>query len=154
MYNTLSACFTGHRNITENPKDVFSKLEAVLQTIIENNNVTDFYAGGAVGFDTIAAKVVLYMRDTKKLPVKLHLILPCPKDQQTRDWTVEQRYEYDVILKRVNTVEYTSNKYHPSCMKIRNKKLVEMADFFVFAILNHNIKVELYKQLILQRVKD
>ena len=100
-----SACLTGHRMIEENSKILFNRLYSVLMEIVSEQGVTDFYAGGAVGFDTIAEKCVLRLRDTDHAKVKLHLVLPCYSEEQTRDWTAEQKYEFRCILKRADSVE-------------------------------------------------
>ncbi len=123
-----SACFTGHRMIEENPKILFNRLYSVLMEIVSEQGVTDFYAGGAVGFDTIAEKSVLRLRDTDHANVKLHLVLPCSNEEQTQNWTVEQKYEFRCILKRADNVEYTSQKHDGTCMGRRNARLVECAD--------------------------
>ena len=123
-----SACFTGHRKIEGNPKTLFDRLYSVLKEIVAEQGVTDFYAGGAVGFDTIAAKCVLRLRDTDHANVKLHLVLPCSNKEQTRDWTAEQKFEFRCILQRADSVEYTSQTHDRTCMGRRNARLVKHAD--------------------------
>ena len=59
-----------------------------------------FYCGGALGFDTIAARAVLAARD--KYPfVRLVLALPCP--QQDALWSRADRDEYRAILSAATT---------------------------------------------------
>jgi len=123
-----SVCFTGHRILSENAKKLFDRLYPVLKKLIEEKGVTDFYAGGAVGFDTIAAKCVLRLRDNDHLPVHLHLVLPCSNAEQTKNWTADQKYEFRVILQRADSVEYTSEHHDETCMGRRNRRLVELAN--------------------------
>ena len=123
-----SVCFTGHRILSENPKKLFDRLYPVLKKLVEEKGVTDFYAGGAVGFDTIAAKCVLRLRDNDHLPVHLHLVLPCSNAEQTKNWTADQKYEFRVILQRADSVEYTSEHHDDTCMGRRNRRLVELAN--------------------------
>lgn len=123
-----SCCFTGHR-IIKNSEELQKKLLTVLETLIENG-AEDFYAGGAIGFDTLAAEAVLRLR--KKYPnIRLHLVLPCSRDEQTKYWTAAQKEEYDRILSLADTVEYTADVYSDSCMKKRNARLTKLADCFV-----------------------
>ncbi len=123
-----SCCFTGHR-IIKNSEELQKKLLTVLEKLIENG-AEDFYAGGAIGFDTIAANAVLRLR--KKYPhIKLHLVLPCRRDEQTKYWTAAQKGKYDRILSLADTAEYISDVYTPDCMKKRNARLTELADCFV-----------------------
>ena len=39
--------------------------------------VTDFYNGGAIGFDMLCAKTVIALK-AEYSDIKLHLLLPCP----------------------------------------------------------------------------
>lgn len=124
-----SVCFTGHRVLSDNPKQLFDRLYPVLERLVIEQGITDFYAGGAVGFDTIAEKCVLRLRDAlkDKVKVRLHLVLPCSNEEQTKNWTPEQKYEFRCILQRADSVEYTAQKHDPHCMGRRNAKLVEHA---------------------------
>ena len=78
----FSCCFTGHRQIAS---DDFLVLQKRLQKAIKyfiKQDVTDFYAGGALGFDTLAAQAVLKARRFHP-QVRLILALPC-HDQDAR----------------------------------------------------------------------
>ena len=120
-----SICFTGHRHII-NEEQVKNKLAATLESLI-TDGATDFYAGGAIGFDTLAENAVLLLRE-KYSHIKLHLILPCCKSDQTAKWTAEQIAEYDRILTAVDSAEYICDKFYCGCMKARNARLIELAD--------------------------
>lgn len=127
-----SACFTGHRNINENTEILYN----VLEYYIKNHGLTDFYAGGAVGWDTLAEFTVLKLK--KIYPhIRLHLVLPCSNKEQTAKWSAEQQKNFCTILSLADTTEYTSENYCAECMKIRNKKLVEYADI-CFCYMNTN----------------
>ena len=121
-----SACFTGHRDLSENEKTLSEKLYALLEKLVTEEEITDFYAGGAVGFDTVAEKCVLRLRENYK-QVKLHLVLPCSNEEQTKHWTANQKYEFRLILSHSDSVEYTAQHQFRGCMGVRNAKLVEHA---------------------------
>ena len=123
---TKTACFTGHRDINANISALSSLLCSTLDCLITEQGVTDFYAGGAVGFDTLAADAVLRMREKYPL-VKLHLVLPCSNAEQTKDWTAEQVADFNRIIGLADSVEYISDRYYNGCMKDRNARLVELA---------------------------
>lgn len=57
-----SACFTGHREMQESEKAVSERLYALLERLVTEEQITDYNAGGAVGFDTIAEKCVLRLQ--------------------------------------------------------------------------------------------
>lgn len=120
--------FTGHRDIpVEQYSNVINKLTDLLVYLVENEGYTDFRAGGAIGFDTIAALTVLELK--KKYDIKLHLILPC-RDQD-RYFTENQRTFYRFSIEYADSVTYTSERYSNRAMSIRNRALVNGADLCV-----------------------
>ncbi len=127
-------CFTGHRNIdSEHAQHIPAILDQILRTLIRHG-ATCFYAGGALGFDTVAAIAVLRLK--REFPhLKLNLILPC-KDQ-TRNWNENDRAIYDAILERADSVEYACSHYTSYCMHERNRRLVDSAQLCV-AYCAHN----------------
>lgn len=131
-----SACFTGHRNFTGNTKNLDTRLYDILERAINKKSVADFYCGGAVGWDELSAQTVLKLREVYP-HIELHLILPCSNEEQTAKWTKEQKAEFFRILGLANSVEYTSEHYYNGCMKVRNARLVELADF-CFCFLDTN----------------
>lgn len=123
-----SCFFTGHR-ILKITDALSERLRATLIEFIENG-VTDFYAGGAIGWDMFCENTLLQLK-TYYPHIKLHLILPCPPNEQTARWCVTQKNEYFRILKAADNVETLSTAYHKDCMKIRNFRLVELGDICV-----------------------
>lgn len=121
------ACFTGHRNIPPYLKTRLTKLLIEYIERLSEKGVYDYYAGGALGFDTIAAEAVLTVRANND-KVKLHLVLPCDNTSQTAKFNLEERAVFDYILSISDSVEYTSQSYFSGCMARRNRKLVEYAD--------------------------
>ena len=121
-----SISFTGHRKLSDDIAELKKRLYQRLEEEIKNG-ATDFNAGGAVGFDCIAAAIVLKLREVYP-HIKLHLILPCSNEEQTEKWSEEEKAEFHRILKLVDTTEYTSEHYFDGCMKKRNARLVELAD--------------------------
>ena len=120
-----SVCFTGHRNVRIT-NELLALLNKTLTDLIENG-AADFYAGGALGWDMLCEQIVLDLR--KKYPhIKLHLVLPCSEVEQTARWNDMQKEEYRKILNAANDIEYTSDHYYDGCMKVRNARLVELAD--------------------------
>ena len=118
-------CFTGHRKINVT-NELIVRLNKTLTDLIENG-ATDFYAGGALGWDSIAAEAVLKLREIYP-QIKLHLVLPCSSEEQTIKWSDTQKAEYQNIPNAADKVEYTSDRYYDGCMKVRNARLVELAD--------------------------
>ena len=81
-----------------------------------------FGAGGALGFDTLAAQTVLALK--KDYPqIKLILVLPCIT--QADSWSAEEKAIYDDIKGSADKVVYTSYDYTRGCMHKRNRHLVD-----------------------------
>ena len=121
-------CFTGHREI---PCEYAIRLPELLETVIaelcERGAVT-FRAGGAMGFDTVAALKVLDMK--KRYPqIRLELILPCRN--QTARWDGVSEKTYDYILQKSDSHRFLFESYVEGCMLERNRRLVEGSDVCV-----------------------
>ncbi len=117
-----TVCFTGHRDIPDTDRDaVTARLKRCLMGLA-NEGYDTFCAGGALGFDTLAAETVLALK-TVCPQVKLHLVLPCKN--QTRGWPSEAVAQYEEILSKADVVTYTAETYHRGCMHLRNRRLVD-----------------------------
>ena len=98
-------------------------------------DVKNFIAGGARGFDTLAAEAVIKIRE--KYPhIKLYLYLPCYG--QEKFWTNLQKYRYRLIISQADSYIYvTEGEYTEKCMMLRNKKMTEDSSFCIaFCILS------------------
>ena len=110
-----SICFTGHRHIVRAELPALLKeLRRVLETAIPQGFV-DFYAGGALGWDTYCAQTVLDLREEYPC-IALHLVLPCSRGEQTARWTEAQKAAYDCIFREADSCEFVSEEYTKSCM--------------------------------------
>ena len=117
-----TCCFTGHRMISkENKIFVAEKTYEICEELIKDG-YTDFIAGGALGFDTIAAQCVLKLRE-KYENVKLILAFPCKN--QCKGWKSADVEIYEEILKKADEIIYVSEEYYPECMKKRNRFMVD-----------------------------
>ncbi len=123
-----TCCFTGHRCI---PNESLDSLKRQLKQEIEKliqQGVIYFGAGGALGFDTLAAEAVLELK--KKYPfIKLILVLPCPEQDQY--WKEEDKRVYQEIKSSSDKVVYVSPHYTSDCMKKRNRHLVDYSGFCI-----------------------
>lgn len=129
----LSCCFSGHRFV---PADCAPLLRKELVRVVEElceKGYTRFLSGGALGFDTMAAEVVLEAK--RKFPeIGLVMVLPC-RDQQEK-WSRADKQKYERILPEAEQVIYLTEKYCTGCMHLRNKYLVDNSDVCI-AYLTH-----------------
>ena len=121
-------CFTGHRKIS---RGEMIRLPEILDKILESlvwQGVSTFRAGGAIGFDTVAALAVIEKK-REHPEIRLELELPC-KDQ-SEGWSDADKRVYEYVLSKADNVSYTYEKYRKGCMFERNRRLVDGSDFCV-----------------------
>ena len=120
--NDKICCFTGHRTV--DGRHLYSlpgRLSRLLEELYRRG-FRVFRAGGALGFDTVAALSVLDLRRSHP-DVRLELILPCR--DQTAKWRPSDVEVYNAILSRADSVTYAEETYNPYCMHKRNRMLVD-----------------------------
>ena len=117
-----TCCFTGHRDIPAGVRAPLARqLEETVRGLI-GRGIRYFGAGGALGFDTLAAQTVLGLAG--EFPhIRLILVLPCP--DQTRGWPEADAAEYARIKAAAHKVVYTADRHTPGCMHRRNRHLVD-----------------------------
>lgn len=117
-----TACFTGHRKIPpEQLEEIARRLKRTIVDLIEKG-YRFFGAGGALGFDTLAAQTILELKESYP-QVKLILVLPCIT--QTRGWSACDIETYEKVKNLADKVVYTSKEYTSGCMHKRNRHLVD-----------------------------
>lgn len=118
----ISCCFSGHRTVAHSRlPDVRLRLRDTLAGLY-GGGIRHFYAGGALGFDTLAAQEVLALRDVHA-DVRLCLALPCPA--QSSGWKEGQTALYEYIRDRADEVICVSDRYTPDCMFARNRYMAD-----------------------------
>ena len=96
-----TCCFTGHRVIPE--KDlpgILKRTEQAVRQLIERG-VVFFGVGGAIGYDTEAAKLLFRLRATDYPQIKVILVYPF--EGFTSRWSDEQRAEYARLFPQYGT---------------------------------------------------
>lgn len=130
-----SCCFTGHRRLPAG--DAGARLREVLERAVKDayaDGCRRFYAGGALGFDMLAAAVVCHLRDTAFPDMSLHLLLPC-RDQEAR-WSPRDRERYACMLSLADSYTYLAESYGDGVMAARNRALVEAAECCIAYMTN------------------
>ena len=117
----ISCSFTGHRELPLFTLSLKRKLNKTLRGLYERG-FRVFICGGALGFDTLAARSVLALRKDKK-DVKLHLYIPCA--DQAKSWQQADMEEYERIKNLADEVFILSERYTRGCMHNRNRAMVD-----------------------------
>lgn len=128
-YTVMLTCsFSGHRTVKPSHR---AALPALLERAIEyayGRGCRTFFTGGALGFDTYAARAVILFR-IRHPQVKLVLLLPC-QDQDAR-WSPGQRDAYRYVLSCADEVRYIAQDYTSACMRERNFSLAAAGDILI-----------------------
>ena len=120
-----TCAFTGHRHLGEDCTK--RKVKTQIKKLIESG-VHTFYNGMAMGFDLLAAELVLELK--KKYPqVKLVACVPCYGQEKSFSDADKKRYVH--ILKKADECVVLSPHYFNGCMQQRNRYMVERADVLI-----------------------
>ena len=123
-----TCAFTGHRKIEErHRKDIVSLLSRAIAFAYEGG-CRDFVTGGALGFDTLAAKEIIRFRMSHP-DARLVIILPCRN--QSSSWSDSQVSTYEYTLANADEIEYVADEYTDKCMRDRNQRLAERCDMMI-----------------------
>ncbi len=123
-----SCLFTGHRTVLpEKLNTVTEKLKMEINWML-SHGICNFYTGGALGFDTLAALSVLEAREHDPR-VKLILAIPCM--EQYKYWKPDDIEVYKYIFNAADERNVLSNEYHRGVMHIRNKYMVENCSYCI-----------------------
>ena len=92
-----TCCFTGHRNVpVDKQKEIIvARTEAKVRELIRGG-YRCFITGGAVGYDTLAAELLVHLRDVEHMGIRV--ILAYPFDGYMDRWSEEQKATYERLL--------------------------------------------------------
>ena len=114
--------FTGHRDLYRaEGSEAFEILRATIASFIEKG-YRYFVAGGALGFDTMAAECVMSLKRSGE-DIELILMLPC-KNQDAK-WSAWERKKYISLLRNADKTVYVSEEYSRECMLIRDRTMAD-----------------------------
>ena len=125
-----TACFTGHRELREPFEFIYNRTLKIVETLIQKG-YRYFGAGGARGFDALAAEVVLELK--AKYP-HIHLILVLPFHKQyehEKNWSLNEIQQHEKHKKMASKVVYTQETYSSGCYYKRNRHLVDFSSICI-----------------------
>ena len=118
-----ACCFTGHREIPSSFRPLLAqRIEDTVRRLAAEG-IVYFIAGGALGFDTLAAEAVLRLKETELPHVRLLLAIPC--EGQDNAWPEADRLRYASIKSRADAVSVLADHYYRGCMQARNRYMVD-----------------------------
>ena len=128
-------CFTGYRPSKfpfslSRGNNSYEKFEnAVLSKILclVKSGCRTFYSGMAMGFDIIAAELVLTLKSAYNFK-DIKLICVLPYREQGESFSFPWRERFDNILSACDEKIVLSEEYHSGCYQQRNKFMVDSSD--------------------------
>ena len=112
-----SIAFKGHRIIPlVRQKEVRKRLTAAV-TFAYKSGMTRFYCGMALGFDLMAAEVVLSLKEQF---LDIRLIAVVPFSGQSDRWDSSEQERYHRIIAKTDMVVVLSGNYFRGCLLRRN----------------------------------
>lgn len=118
-----ACCFTGHRVVSmERIEELRQRLKAGILYLHDNMSITTYYAGGALGFDSLAAEAVIEQKKNQP-DIRLVIVIPCRN--QTDRWSAADKARYERINSNADEVICLAERYYRGCMHQRNRYIVD-----------------------------
>lgn len=130
IYKEKTVCFTGHRLIKENQNILFSTVYNTVELLIKDGYLY-FCTGGARGFDTLAAEVIISLKE--KYPnIQPILILPFQNHyEQKKSWTNKEIEQLEKHKKIASRVIHIQEAYGRGCYYKRDRQLVDASSICI-----------------------
>lgn len=130
MGKTHTCCFSGQRKL---PKEKIERIMIRLDCEVENligQGVTTFISGGALGFDQVAASLILVKKEMGK---NIRLVFVLPYKNQEKNWSTGQKKLYRSLLAEADELFYISEERQNDCIKKRNCYMVDHSAYCICA---------------------
>lgn len=133
-----ACCFTGYRpkkfefELRKNNPQYIQFENRLLSAIFSmpQKGCYTFYSGAAMGFDLIAAELVLLLKKSlKNKTVKLICVVPF--ENQARNWPYEWKQRYKKVLNQADNVVLISKNYFLGCYQSRNRYMVDHSNYII-----------------------
>ncbi len=128
---TKTCCFTGHRVLPSEGSPEYDALLASLEAAVSDarkEGCERFLIGGAKGFDLLAGEWILAL---KKTDPSVCLAVYVPHHGQAIAYSPSDQRRYRELLDRADEVLYLSGSYYPGCMRVRNQRMVDDAEYCI-----------------------
>ena len=125
-----TCCFTGHRDLPVNRvQEIADRTEREIRNLIVNHDVRYFGVGGAIGYDTLAAKILFYLKETEFPHIRIILVYPF--DGFTSRWAPDQKAEYERLLPRYDKIVCAGDRAGRDAYLARDRHLVDCSAYCI-----------------------
>ena len=130
--------FAGHRKLpSKKIERVIKRLNDEIENLI-HQGVTTFISGGELGFDQIAASLVVAK---KEMGANIRLIFALCRNQD-ESWTNDQKRLYHSLLFAADEVHYISGEDNNDCIQKRNHCMIDSSAHCICALLQYASNTE------------
>ena len=133
-----TAFFAGHRKLPSDTERISAALGKELTALIDSG-YRFFGAGGATGFDTVAALSVLKLRE---IYPHIRLILVLPHRAQAKRRSRKDVAVYEDIKSRADKVVYISDEFTGDCVYRRNRRFINESSVCICYLSRENSGTE------------
>ena len=127
---TKTCCFTGHRAIPgDQQAAVAARTEIKIRELIVKHGYQYFGVGGAIGYDTLAARILFRLRNTEFPQIKVILVYPF--EGFTSRWTDEQKAAYAGMLPQYDKIVCVAREGSREAYLARDRHLVDNSSFCI-----------------------
>ena len=124
-----NCCFTGHRNIPRGDEsEIRARVKAQVVSLI-SKGVDTFYVGGAVGFDMLAAELLIDLRNKEGADIRIISALPFP--EWRNNWPEDEIRRQDIIMENSDEVSYASGQHSREAYLSRDRKMVDESKYCI-----------------------
>ena len=123
-----TAAFTGHRFVDASQREHVKKRLSNAVLVAYGNGIRNFISGFAIGFDMMAAEVVVSLKQSHP---DITLTAAIPFNGQASRFSFYDRKRYDRVLKVADEVIVLSDSYYPRCFLERDEFMVNNASSLI-----------------------
>jgi uncharacterized phage-like protein YoqJ len=125
---TVTVAFTGHRYIDASLcSNIRDRLTATILDAYEHG-FRNFISGFAIGFDMMAAEIVVSLRETHE---DMTLTAAIPFRGQSSRFNYYDQQRYDRLIREANEVLLLSESYYPRCFLERDAFMVDNSSMLI-----------------------
>lgn len=131
MMDTYTVAFFGHRYI-DNPFQIEERLDIIIERLIREHEYVEFLVGRNGEFDQFVSSAICRAKRSCRDDNNFHvLVLPYPTAEYQNNVEYFEQY-YDEI----EICQASAKAHFKGAMKIRNREMVDRADWIV-CYINH-----------------
>ena len=128
-----TCCFSGHRKLPSNRiEQIVKRLDHEIDCLI-SQGVTDFISGGGLGFDQLAASLIIVKKEMGQ-DIRLIFALSCKNQDEL--WNAEQKGLHRNLIAEADQIIYVAEEYSDGCVKKRNRYMVDQSLYCICAQLH------------------